>query len=417
MKKAVLPLLLLCLTQGISAQEAKSEKPEQDFNKWTLELGGGINTASNPLSSGYDISGYNLFNGNFGARYMFNTKFGLKLAASYDRLTNNDDSPEFKTNVYGASLQGVVNVGRILDFQTWTNRLNILGHAGVGVGFFKNDAFEHNDHIGSFLIGLTGQFKISERVSLFGDFTMTNNFSQQRTWDGGVYDPGLKQGFDSTLYAASVGISVALGKHAQHADWYVVEPDAKKLDDLETRIGDLETMMNDTDKDGVPDYLDTEPNTIAGVAVDSKGRSIDKNGNGIPDELESYIEQNNTALKNGMSADIADLINGGYVNVYFDTNKDQPTLSSVSGINFLIKYLKDNPSKSADVVGYADEVGSPEYNKELSARRANNVKQILVDAGISASRLNILGNGEDNSVNKSSTYARQTVRRVTFTIK
>jgi len=417
MKKAVLPLLLLCLTQGISAQEAKSEKPEQDFNKWTLELGGGINTVSNPLSAGYDVSGYNLFNGNFGARYMFNTKFGLKLTGNYDRLTNNDGTPEFKTNVIGVSLQGVVNIGRILDFQTWTNRLNILGHAGVGVSQFKNDRFKDPDHLGNFLIGATGLFKISERVSIFGDFTMTNSFSQQRTWDGGEYNPGIKQGFDSTLYAASIGITVALGKHAQHADWYIVEPDGEKLNDLETRIGDLETMMNDTDKDGVPDYLDTEPNTIAGVAVDSKGRSVDKNQNGIPDELESYVEQNNTALKNGMSADIADLINGGYVNVYFDTNKDQPTLSSVSGINFLIKFLKDNPSKSADVVGYADEIGSPEYNKELSARRANNVKQILVDAGIEASRLNILGNGEDNSVNKSSTYARQTVRRVTFTIK
>jgi OOP family OmpA-OmpF porin len=417
MKKAVLPLLLLCLSQGINAQEAKTEKKEQDYNKWTLELGAGINTAANPMTEGYDISGYNLFNGNFGARYMFNTKFGLKLAASYDRLTNNNDTPDFETHVLGASLQGVVNIGRILEFQTWTNRLNILGHAGVGVGFFKNDeAFEHNDHIGSFLVGLTGQFKISERVSLFGDFTMTNSFSQQRTWDGGEYDPAVRQGFDSTLYAASVGISVALGSHAQHADWYV-EDNATELDDLEKRVGDLETMMNDSDKDGVPDYLDAEPNTIAGVAVDSKGRTIDKNGNGVPDELESYMEQNNNSLRNGINADLADLINGGYINVYFDTNKDQPTVSSVSGINFLIKYLKENSSKSADVVGYADEVGSPEYNKDLSSRRATNVKQILVDAGIEASRLNILGNGEDNSVNKTSPYARQTVRRVTFTIK
>jgi OOP family OmpA-OmpF porin len=53
----------------------------------------------------------------------------------------------------------------------------------------------------------------------------------------------------------------------------------------------------------------------------------------------------------------------------------------------------------------------------LSNVRATNVKQILVDAGISASRLNVVANGEDNSVNKDSKGARSIVRRVTFQIK
>jgi OOP family OmpA-OmpF porin len=179
-------------------------------------------------------------------------------------------------------------------------------------------------------------------------------------------------------------------------------------------------MMNDADKDGVPDYLDTEPNTITGVAVDSKGRTIDKNGNGVPDELESYIEnqgKNGTSGTSGMNSDLASLINGGYVNVYFDFGKEQPNTQSVSGINFLIRYLKQNPTVSSDVIGYADEIGDSEFNKNLSRKRAENVKQILMDAGIDGSRLNIVGNGEDNSVNKTSSYARQVVRRVTFMLK
>jgi OOP family OmpA-OmpF porin len=55
---------------------------------------------------------------------------------------------------------------------------------------------------------------------------------------------------------------------------------------LRQRIADIETSMLDTDKDGV-DYLDQEPNTIGGVMVDSKGKSIDLNN--VPDELESYL--------------------------------------------------------------------------------------------------------------------------------
>lgn len=47
--------------------------------------------------------------------------------------------------------------------------------------------------------------------------------------------------------------------------------------------------MNDTDKDGVPDYLDVENNSIAGVTVDTKGRMVDKNNNGVPDELENIL--------------------------------------------------------------------------------------------------------------------------------
>ena len=54
----------------------------------------------------------------------------------------------------------------------------------------------------------------------------------------------------------------------------------------------METQMNDSDKDGVPDYLDQENNSVAGVAVDTKGRMVDKNNNGVPDELERYLTNN-----------------------------------------------------------------------------------------------------------------------------
>ncbi|MFP9099141.1 OmpA family protein [Flavobacterium sp. RHBU_24] len=413
MKKAVLPLLLLCLTQGVKAQDAG--KTAQDYNKWTVELGGGINKVSNPLTPGYHVDAFNFYSVNAGARYMFNTKFGIKATGSLDRLQGSDISEDFETQFFSVGLQGVVNLGRVLEFETWTKRLNVLGHAGVGVGFLSGDMIKETDHTGNFLIGFTGQLKVSKRVTLWGDFNMTNTYTQHRTWNGAPYD-GSQQGFDGTLYAATVGLNIALGKHEEHADWFVYN-DEDKINDLESRLGELETMMNDSDKDGVPDYLDAEPNTINGVAVDSKGRTIDRNENGVADELESYIEERDRKNKESMGADLQDMINGGYVNVYFDFNQDMPNASSIGGINFLIKYLKENPGKSADVIGYADEIGDTEYNKALSARRADNVKKILTDAGIDAGRLNIVSNGEDNSVNKDSQWARQTVRRVTFIIK
>jgi OOP family OmpA-OmpF porin len=50
----------------------------------------------------------------------------------------------------------------------------------------------------------------------------------------------------------------------------------------------IENKMLDSDKDGVADYLDEEQNTPAGAMVDTKGRSIDKNNNNVPDERLSY---------------------------------------------------------------------------------------------------------------------------------
>jgi OOP family OmpA-OmpF porin len=421
MKKVVLPLLLLSLASAnVNAQDTETTG-SNDYNKWSIDVNGGLNKPTNPMSPGYNVKATNFFHADLGFRYMFNTKFGMKLHGGYDVFNSDEDSPEFETKLTTIGLQGYANLGRIMEFETWTQRLNLLGHAGVAVGQMKSDRFEGEDHMGFFTLGMTGQFRISNRISLNLDFTMYNSIYQHKTWDGGDYPTEMSNGFDGTFYTGTLGLSIALGRHEKHADWFVDEK-SDELEELEKRVADMETMMNDSDKDGVPDYLDSEPNTITGVAVDSKGRTIDKNGNGVPDELESYIESktagtSGTSGTSGDSVGLAEMINNGYVNVYFDFNKDQPNAQSVSGINFLIRYLKQNPSVSADVIGYADEIGNSDYNKDLSNRRAQNVRQILIDAGIEGSRLNIVGNGEDNSVNKDNRHARQVVRRVTFQLK
>ena len=217
----------------------------------------------------------------------------------------------------------------------------------------------------------------------------------------------------------SLGLTFYLGGNDVHADWYALDSGLKdKLDEVEKRLEGVEKGLVDSDQDGVADMFDAEPNTMAGVATDTKGRTIDRNGNGIADELERYFDSKYASdKKGGADFDIKRLINEGYVNAYFDFNSKTPTAASTEGLNFIVRYLNANPSATADVIGYADEIGSSEYNNNLSTARANNVKQTLVDAGISASRLNVVANGEDNTVNKTSKSARSIVRRVTFQIK
>ncbi|OXE99119.1 OOP family OmpA-OmpF porin [Flavobacterium araucananum] len=419
-KLASVSLLLLTFAAGAQNMATTSAQPTIDkpaYNKWSIELNGGLNKPMRTITPGYSTESLSPFHADLGVRYMFNPKFGLKLDVGYDQFQERNDTPEFDSKYYRASLQGVINLGRALNFETWTNTFGLLAHGGFGVSQLSSDkGFDGKDYMAHGIAGLTGQIRLSNRVALTGDLTGIVNGRQNHNFDGkGVPTTGS---LDGVLLNASVGLTFYLGKNEKHADWFSEENE--RLNKLEDRVTTIETNLIDTDKDGVADLYDLEPNTVSGVAVNTKGQSIDNNQNGVPDELESYLEKTyvqkgkETAATNNT---VEELINGGYVNVYFDFNSSKPTNASLSGVDFLVKYLKNNPGKSADIVGYADEIGSSSYNTELSRKRAEAVKKVAENAGIDASRLNVVANGEDTSVNKSSKEARQIVRRVTFQVK
>lgn len=427
MKKLLLTLTFVS-TLSLSAQTGtETDSTDNGFNKWSLELNGGVNKPSSPFAPGYFAATPSFFNVDFGARYMFNNKFGLKADFAYYKLQDNESSFPFNTKYYRADLQAVANVGRIMNFETWTKRIGALVHLGGGYFQFRSDNLDYTDRGGNFIVGITGQYKLTKRVVLTGDFTSVTNISQDKTFDG-TSGTGQIRGFSGGIFSGTVGITVYLGSHEEHADWYV-ESSVKdeEMEALKKRVADLETYTADTDKDGVMDGLDAEPNSKPGLAVDSKGRTVDLNGNGIPDELESYMQktygdninktsgnvnnmQNNNAL-------VKALINDGYVTTYFDFNKSTPTNVSTEGIDFILTYLRNNPTATVDIIGHADEIGKTPYNDKLSQARANNVKNILLKAKIDPSRLNVVPAGEDASVDKDSAGARKLVRRVTFKVK
>lgn len=420
MKKKFASVSLLILSFAANAQDMGTTSAEKTiekdpYDKWSIELNGGVNKPMRAMTAGYSTATLNPFHVDLGARYMFNPKFGLKLDFGYDKFQERDNTAPFESKLIRTSLQGVVNLGRTLNFETWTNTFGLLAHGGLGVSQLSSDnGFNGKDHMGHGIIGLTGQIKLSNSVALTGDLSGLVYGRQNWNFDGmGAAQTGS---FDGVTLNASIGLTFYLGKHEKHADWV---GEADKYDVLEQRVTAIETGLIDSDKDGVADLYDLEPNSIAGVAVNTKGQSIDNNKNGVPDELESYLDKKygqNTSTTVTNST-VEELINGGYVNVYFDFNSSKPTNASLSGVDFLIKYLKNNPSKTADIIGYADEVGSSSYNQQLSQKRAEAVKSIVINAGIDGSRLSVKGNGEDASVNKNSPQARQIVRRVTFQVK
>ena len=407
---------------------------EKNYNRWSVNLNVGTNVGIRPFSTGYYATTPNYFvkpefnHVDLNVRHMFNTKFGVMWDFAYDNFSEDSGSPEFSNNMYRTSFQGVLNMHRVMHWEEFTETFGLQFHLGPGFTFLhgpRTTTFNHYDNIFSILGGSTLLVKVSEKLAFSLDYTIISNLTQHVALDGQTkLDPGFSR--SGLVYTTTFGATFYFGKKERHADWYWENLNVKdEYKDLLARVEELEIMMNDTDKDGVPDYLDVENNTIGGVAVDTKGRAVDLNNNGVPDELETYINNkygdlqttiNNLATGEYSSAQMKQMINGQYVNVFFDFDETRITTGTISAINFLLKYLNANPEANAEVIGYADEMGNAEYNVALSRKRAQRVIEMLVRSGIDPKRLKLVVKGADKSVPKESKLARQLVRRVVFKV-
>lgn len=103
--------------------------------------------------------------------------------------------------------------------------------------------------------------------------------------------------------------------------------------------------------------------------------------------------------------------------VLFDTGRATLNPGAARAIDQLATFLKENPVRTIEVEGYTDSVGSEQMNQTLSERRANAVKNALMDRGIESNRIAARGFGEGNPVASNATAAgRQQNRRVEIVI-
>lgn len=80
-------------------------------------------------------------------------------------------------------------------------------------------------------------------------------------------------------------------------------------------------------------------------------------------------------------------------NIFFDTGKYQLKPESIAEMKKLVEFLEHNPSLAIEVSGHTDNIGSKDFNLELSRNRANAVHNYLVEEGISPNRLSYTGHG------------------------
>jgi outer membrane protein OmpA-like peptidoglycan-associated protein len=97
------------------------------------------------------------------------------------------------------------------------------------------------------------------------------------------------------------------------------------------------------------------------------------------------------------------------VNFDFNSSDIRPTSRPV--LDEAADILKANPGVDVRVEGHTDSIGSEEYNRALSVRRAEAVYRYLVNRGVDPERFTVEGLGEGNPIASNDTEAGRAQNR------
>jgi outer membrane protein OmpA-like peptidoglycan-associated protein len=104
--------------------------------------------------------------------------------------------------------------------------------------------------------------------------------------------------------------------------------------------------------------------------------------------------------------------------VFFDFDKSDLTSEAKSIITQAADAAKKNHSASIALTGYTDLSGSVDYNLKLSVRRGDAVKKFLVQLGIPASEISVVGKGKSDPLVPTKDGVREPQnRRVTIVLQ
>lgn len=147
-------------------------------------------------------------------------------------------------------------------------------------------------------------------------------------------------------------------------------------------------------------------------------------------ELEGYVFQNQTVKLQGAGSEAKTIdrtismqklavgVSGVLRNIYFDFDKWSFKNESYNELNKLERMMQQNQNIQVEISGHTDNIGTWNYNKFLSRRRAEAVKDFLTGKGIDARRVKAVGHGESKPLasNDDEKDGREINRRVEFLV-
>jgi len=102
-------------------------------------------------------------------------------------------------------------------------------------------------------------------------------------------------------------------------------------------------------------------------------------------------------------------------NIFFDVDKYDLKDKSVTELQKILRFLRENPSFHVEISGHTDNSGSSAYNLQLSQKRSESVNNFLIENGIESQRVTTKGYGSSRPIADNSTEeGRQKNRRIEF---
>jgi len=291
-----------------------------------------------------------------GGEYVITPKFGAEVSYLYGNADIDGSSGDVDNAQY--TLDGLYYTPEMGNWQPFIN-------AGVGHGTFDSGAYDTKET--QLNVGVGSRYHFNDKWSARLQAKMINSLDDER-WDSLI----------------TVGVSYAFGSKSK---------------------APAVVVLQDGDGDAVLDKNDQCLNTPSGVYVDDRGCALDRDGDGIPDYLDhcpdsvstDLIDENGCVIAMEQPASIK-------LEVHFANNSaaiPETAKSEIKGVaDLMTQFL------NADVVieGHSDSSGKAAYNKTLSQRRADAVRDILIsEYGINTSRISAVGYGQEQPIASNST--------------
>ncbi len=373
----------------------------------------------------YELSpvvGYNFFEGNqhldseimsgLEAQYNgFDFPIKPELSILYSGGIESDDLiTDEKTNMYRFALNGVYELEG-MD--------SIIPFAKAGVGYETMNRHIANNTDGVYFDAGAGvKVPLTEMIALKVEALYMLKVNGN-TAGGSLGDSNL---------ALLAGLTFSFGEKAQKAAPVVVDGDddndgvKNSMDKcLTTPPGATIntsgcTIDADDDKDTVFNSFDKCPNSPAGAVVDPDGCCIVVDGDDDKDGVLNSIDLcPNTTF--GISVNSDGCLEKITLNINFAHDSSEIESSSFGIVQEYADFLNKHTIYNSKIIGHTDNTGDANYNLNLSDKRANAVKEMLIEKGISADRLTSSGEGETNPIaNNDTKEGRSHNRRIEATL-
>ncbi len=417
-KKAVASTMIAALgfaTAAEAQEPAKVFGGRSQYRTWSIGINAGALTPSVVIGGRNDQSKPEV-NLGYGAniRKQFSPHFSVQADFLKGKLSGtNETSPvndaaaygnTFKTDLeWQTGLTGNLHIGTV-DFLRRENAVGFYVSAGYNIAKYTlqeatpaTTLVPESRNEQSVPVGAGIKFKLGNSVNL--DLGYKMYFVDSDKIDGWQAMNSL----DKYSYGYG-GLEFILGNTSKPSlEWSnpvaamydeLMDPTLRnEVEALKQRVSTLEGLVDelgrDSDGDGVSDKFDKCPNTPAGTVVDGSGCPI------------KFPEPEVAAL-------------GDYAPIQFEFDSYVLKTSSYPILDKVSQDLRNSDS-SLTLEGYASAEGTEAYNLQLSKDRANAVKGYLVNSGVAADKLNVIGYGEANPVASNATEAgRIQNRRVEF---